>query len=207
MADRPTRGNVSFATIEAPADGKITEEQADLLKSGISLIVEVPWPADPKCFVGLHVISRQDMLESYAQARLEARMFTQAEVAQEQRKGPPEPPDALLVEKCFRDQVIQRAFCWKPAKRGEEPEPLFSSVEDLRIKVADNHVEELWGMYTNHEKWTAPLQNAEIAGNKELFEELVNRLKKSEGDGTLLAALPLPALAGLVLHLVSRLPD
>lgn len=203
---RPTRGSVTVAT-PAPPDGTITEEQADLLKSGTSLIVEVAWPADPKVKVGLHVISRQDLLEAYAQARLDARLFTQAEVgSQPQQKGQ-EPLDPILVEKCFRDQVVQRAFCWPPKSRGDEPVPLFSSVEDLRVKVADPHVEDLWAMYSNHERWVAPLQHAEISGNKELFEELVNRLKKSEGDGTLLAALPHTALVGLVLHMVSRLPD
>ncbi len=184
----------------APVPGKISEEQEALIREGISLIVEVPWPANPKKAVGLHAVSRQDQILARAQARLSAREFCNLQKPEEQ-------PLPDVEDMCFRDEIVQRAFCkWPPPKGDDDPDPLFGSVEEMRIKLTVAEIEALYEMHARHEAWVCPLLRAETAGDGEVFGALLADLKKKP-DSDLLNRLPHATLAAFVRSLASRLPD
>lgn len=157
-------------TVREPAPpGALSDEQHALLKEGVLLVVEVPLPRNPKKSIGLHAISRQDQILARAQARLSARIFCNCEKPEEQ-------PIPDVEDMCFRDEIVQRAYCVWPVQ--EEPVPLFSSVEDLRTKLSVAEIEALYEMHARHESWVCPLMRAEMTGADAIFESLLADLKK-----------------------------
>lgn len=200
---RPTRGNVS-TVIEtsappdrpAPADAgdeSLEEITISQLLSGRRRLFPIPWPTAPHVTVGIHVLGRLEVTEAIAQARIDAKAIGNGET------------DPIVVERMFRDHVVQRALCpWPPPSApDEEPELLFSSVEDLRLKVIEPDIENLYDNYARLEKAVCPLQRAEFEGNEKTFEEILARLGKSQGS-LILSVIPREALEALVRYLASQ---
>lgn len=184
---------VASPPVDAP---DIDDNTIARILSGRRRIVRVPWPSVPTVSVGLRVLGRLEMSESLAQAHLDAEMLGNGK----------ELPG--VVNRCFRDLVVHKAVVrWPPpTSRDEDPELLFSSVEDLRLKVIETDVEQLWDQYAALEKTMAPLQRAEFTGNEPLFQELIDRLGKEPGS-PILKLLPRESLETLVVVLVSRMGE
>jgi hypothetical protein len=183
--DRPSRGNVLSVDDEPPVGaekaipgqpppGEITDDQMAMIREGIHLVVDIPDSANPKKKVGVRAISRQEQLLARAQARRDAKQLFGGEDGEII-------PD--IEENCFRDEIVQRALVKWPTPRGDEdPEPLFASVETMRVEKGVAELEYYYECYARHEAWSAPIMRAEAAGNVEMFKVLTEELRKKKGE-------------------------
>lgn len=190
----------------------ISDEDLAVIKSGIGHIVPVPWPADPKRWVGMRCLSRAETrrvgLEALAKARI---IGKQGDFDAESTTA--------LARRIETDMVLcvaLRDCVWLEESAGElveirnNPERQLILTADLFAEsTTDKHVEKLAAHYDDILMASAPLTRFQqmILGME--YEKAWAELKKKPDARALIGLSPaeLCPLLSFIAHLYQEVPE
>lgn len=209
---------IQFETPPAPKEEDknrakpLSDEDLAILKSGIGHIVPVPWPADPKRWVGMRCLSRAESRKCSLEALGSARRIAKASDFDADAT-------AALARRIETDLVLWTALrdcVWLEEPDGElseirnnPGENLIRTPDAFAESTTDKHVEKLVAHYDDILMASAPLTRFQqmILGAE--YEKAWAELKKKPDARALIGLSPaeLCPLLSFIAHLYQEVPE